>query len=614
MLKRLVVLMPAFFLIALAAGKEPNSALEYQSPFLRVELAHDQPAFATLAVDSLGKSKLSLNTLRPPARAGNKYKVSRLASRFEYRPAGAPSGARPAWTFEFSARGVHLRSSYFVEDPPPPLTLDFNPHINHATLLGLMNDDGSVRLPALLHLPDQGTFRITSSAGPGLALGYDALRFPEARVAEDYVKVTFPAASPALPQIDYELEVVSIHPGPAELERDPRFDGFRRDWLNIFQQNPRLRVLANHAASDPCAFTVFEYSSVAARTPPLAPGLTALDLIRQTLDRYLGGMKAYGMAGYTPNDPTTRYDFLDTYPSLLAAAWDYVQGSNDQAWLEKNYAGLKGWTTKLLAMDRDGSGLLEYPASGNSGSWTAQITLRPANWWDTIGFGHQDAYSNALAYHALLGMAEMARRANQPEDARLCAARAAKLRSTYFNTFYNPSTGVLAGWKSADGELHDYYFTFVNGAAITYGLVPKDQANQIMDRLLAKMKEVGYARFDYGLPGNLIPIRRQDYVDHDKRFGGAEKEDGSDGFQIYENGGATACYAYFTLQALYQLGRRKEADAILFPMLRAFEAGGFQGRASNGMTYDWKAWDGTPHGYEGLLVDGYQALLAVLSR
>ena len=49
-------------------------------------------------------------------------------------------------------------------------------------------------------------------------------------------------------------------------------------------------------------------------------------------------------------------------------------------------------------------------------------------------------------------------------------------------------------------------------------------------------------------------------------------------------------------------------------MLQGFEQGGFQGTAPNGMSYDWKAWDGTPHGYEGLLVDGYQALLAVLSR
>jgi hypothetical protein len=36
------------------------------------------------------------------------------------------------------------------------------------------------------------------------------------------------------------------------------------------------------------------------------------------------------------------------------------------------------------------------------------------------------------------------------------------------------------------------------------------------------------------------------------------------------------------------------------------------GHGANGMTYDWKAWDGD--GYEGLLVDVYHALLGVLSR
>jgi hypothetical protein len=602
------------FVVALVAAKEPSHRLHYQSPFMRVELAQDQPAFVALAVDSLGKNKLSVSPLRPLARPGREYELSRNGSRFEYRPVGAPSGALPVWTFEFSARRMHLHSSYSGENPPPSLTLNFNPHVNHATLLGLINDDGSVRLPALLHLPDQGTFRVTSNASRGLALGYDALRYPEVKQADDYVTVTFPAASAALPQLDYTLEVVAIHPGSPELVRDPRFDGFRRNWLNIFQLNPRLRVLANHAASDACAFTLFEYSSVAERTPPLASGLTALDLIRQTLDRYLSGMKAYGIPGYTPNDPTNRYVFLDTYPSLLIAAWDYVRGSIDETWLRKNYAGLKDWATKMLALDLEGNGLLEYPASGNSGSWPEKLALRPANWWDTIGFAHEDAYSNALAYHALLGMAEMARRANRPEDAQLYASRAEKLHAVYFDTFYNPTTGVLAGWRSADGKLHDYYFTFVNGAAITYGLVPREKANPIMDHLLAKMKEVGYTHFEYGLPGNLIPVRREDYVDLNKSAGGPEKEDGSDGFQIYENGGATACMTYYTLHALYQLGRHEEADAILFPMLRAFEEGGFQGRGPNGKTYDWKAWDGTPNGYEGLLVDGYQALLAVLSR
>jgi hypothetical protein len=80
---------------------------------------------------------------------------------------------------------------------------------------------------------------------------------------------------------------------------------------------------------------------------------------------------------------------------------------------------------------------------------------------------------------------------------------------------------MLAGWKSADGKLHDYYFTFVQGLAISVGLVPAERANQIMDRLLVKLKEVGCGHFD------------------------------------------------------------------------------------------WRAWDGAPHGYEGLLVDNFLALLAV---
>ena len=94
-----------------------------------------------------------------------------------------------------------------------------------------------------------------------------------------------------------------------------------------------------------------------------------------------------------------------------------------------------------------------------------------------------------------------------------------------------------------------------------------------MDRLLAKMKAVGYTRFDLGLPGNLIAVARKDYAHKEPRFGGGHREDNADGFQIYENGGATACFAYFTLAALYDLGRREDGDRMLMPMLQAFEEG-----------------------------------------
>jgi len=64
----------------------------------------------------------------------------------------------------------------------------------------------------------------------------------------------------------------------------------------------------------------------------LREGLTALDILRQTLDRYMSGMKAYGMAFYNDSKETP-YDFLDTYPSLILAADNYVQATRDVPWL-----------------------------------------------------------------------------------------------------------------------------------------------------------------------------------------------------------------------------------------------------------------------------------------
>jgi hypothetical protein len=272
---------------------------------------------------------------------------------------------------------------------------------------------------------------------------------------------------------------------------------------------------------------------------------------------------------------------------LLIAAEDYVQSSKDKRWLAANYDQIKSWADQMLATDRNGDGLIKYILSGNSGSWPEPIKYRPANWWDTIGFGCEDAYANALAYRALRGMEKLARQTNHDNDRARYQAAADKLKAVYFKTFYNPATGILAGWRSADEELHDYYFLWLNGIAIHCGLVPKDKANEIMDRLLAKIKEAGYTRFDLGLPGNLIPVPNKDYLGRK-----GANPDGSDGFQNYENGGATACFAYFTLAALCDLGRIQDGDRILFPMLDSFAKGDFQGFGPNKKSKDWRNWTG----------------------
>ncbi len=606
----LCILLTSTGFAVMASPLAGSQAAALTNEYIGAKVSLDYPGFEGLSVDSLGKAHFPLVTIRVPPEPRRAVQATQLGSRIEYRRPGASHSVQPRWAIEIGQKEIRLESHWSADDPPEPLVLDAENSLCHVTLLGLMNADGSIQLPAVLHFPDQGSFRISATPKAIKSLGYSTGPGDMGENQAKAVKITFPAATPEHPVVKYRWEVVAIHPSLHSIAGDARFDGFRRNWLNILQLSPHWRMLANHAASDTCAFCYYEYADIAEGTPPLAKGVAALGMVRQTLDRIIGGANAYGMPGHGafPEYST------DTLPSLLIAAEAYVAGSKDDHWLVANYAHLKSWADKMLATDHEGNGLIEYTLSGNSGSWPLKLKYRPANWWDTIGFGHEDAYANALAYRALLGMEQLARQSHHADDQLRYRAAAEKLRAAYFDAFYNPATGVLAGWRSADGQLHDYYFLWVNGIAIHYGLVPKDKANPIMDRLLTKMKEVGYTRFDLGLPGNLIPVAKKDYADHNPRFGGGQKEDNSDAFQRYENGGATACFAYFTLAALYDLDRVADGDRILFPMLDAFAKGGFQGRGGNGMSKDWKAWDGTCWGYEGFLVDNYYALLAVLDR
>jgi len=570
-----------------------------------VEFARDHPALLSLAVDSLGGHRVRHNVLGLDAASPSDYsmvahRTARGGGVISYSKKGEPPGSRPDWEFEAGDRQVRLTTSWSAGRKPEPLTVSFDTSLCYTTLLGLFDDKGDIRLPAVLHLPGFGTLRLTSIGLGATSIGYAS--------GPGWVKVTFPAADEANPRVEYRWDVATIYPEARGTEGDTHFDGFRRNWLNIFQLNPNRRVLANNTNSDTCGFCYYEYADIALKTPPLADNLYALDMVRQTLERVLGGMKTYGMPGYGDFPAETS----DTFPSLLIAAFDYIEGRGDNAWLRAHYPALRAMADKMLATDSNGDGLIKYAASGNSGTWNeGQPKVRPSNWWDTIGFGHEDAYSNALAYRALLGMKRMARESGNPADEARYGAAAAKLHDAYFNAFYDPSTGVLAGWRSADGMTHDYYFTFVNGIAVLYGLVPADRRPGIMDRLWDELKKAGYSDFQLGLPGNLIPVLRKDYAHLNPRYGGGARDDNADGFQIYQNGGASACFAYFTIAAFDRVGQHERASRILLPILKAFDDRVFEGIGSDGLTNDWRKWDGTAEGYEGFLTDNYYALLAV---
>ncbi len=592
-------------------GAERVHDFGYSSDYYAIQLVEKAPYIKFFSVDGLGKRVLTKNTIKWKEDNDNEVVEIHKISDSEVEIHNSGSSNNEGWSFKFEEKKIVITSTYQSQNSLKSIDFIFDKRENHATLLGLMAERNKTHIPAVLHFPDMGTFQIV--ADQPVEITYDANR----KNKSNYISVSLPGADEKRKSISYTLTCTTIYPKFPGVEAE-KYEGFRRNYLNLFQINPRLQVIANNSCSDPCAFTLFLSSMLALKTPPLVGSLTALDLLRMSIEQYLSGMKGYGLEGYNSEwentgiiskPDTSKHDsYLDSYPSLVISACNYIKGSNDKKWGEKYYPMITGWMDNQMKRDHDNNGLVEDKRSGNSGA--QDQTMRPANWWDTIGFGHEDAFSNAITYDALIQLSQIARKLNKKEDAQRYERHAEKLKDSYFKTFYNPATGVLAGWKSSDGKLHDYWFLYVNSMAVYYNLVPESKIRGVMEALWKKMEEAGFVDFSLGVPGNLVSIRREDYYHHDPRWGGGEKEDGSDAFQRYENGGASLNWSYFTLKALKKAGMNRELEQVTDGILQGIRNGDFQGYCGL-MAKDWKTWNGECWGYEGFLCDGYLALLAI---
>jgi hypothetical protein len=599
--------------------RDEADRVTFESSSQRLTLSKVSPRILDWRVDAFGEGRFRKDILTPygvaPCLVAIERDVcrplpsapySRKGNVITYGEAASSDVSRTQWTvtilpdgFTIASTEKRTRETFALDATDAPrVRFDFDAGATPSSPLGQLEAPGTLRFPVFLTVPDFGAYLVTARASWGPAfwrfvsdpshrrLALDAGRTPNA----DGLIVLPPATD----VVTFDLRLREAYPLARCLQREERFRGLRRAWMNIFQLRPDIGILSNNVLSQNCIFCLYEYADMALYSPDLPGGLSAMDLVRASLDAYLDGADGYGK----PSD-----GFIDSEPSLLIAAWDYYVATGDRPWLSRRVTDLEKIVCDVLSR-KERDGLVRSILTGNSYSfhWAS-------NWWDVISFGHKDAYANALTYRALSGLADLENELERRDKAAEFSEAARRIREDFAATFYNPRTGVLAGWKSADGQLHDYYFTFIAGIAIAYDLVPDDVANEIIDRMQEKFREVGYRSFQYGLPGNLAPIARKDYVP--KVAGSPQADDGSDTFQQYENGAASGNFAYFYIQALYKLGRRDEADRILFPMLEAYDRGTFQDGVGSGV--DWKTWEGKACGYEGMLVDNYYPLLAVLT-
>ena len=626
---------PAGLLIGLILlGLADGSAVGAGEPRLRIETGQQRPEVGFLSWDTEGGSRAETNLLRPGqpmrlrVRSGEQGKPGedlRLGSidanpnASTYRLAPAPgvellwsvSPASASLAMTFSKQGAGADRIEGVE-----LFVPFDPRVTPTTVLpSQWDDDGSLRLPAVINAPDFGQMLVSESGGRRLTARLEGSR---ADKTVDFVVELPPLKSGE----SCSLNLTPLRlPAPQGLTDQSLWEKARRGWFGAFQPSARwgdqtrpfsapAGILGNNVISDPASCSLWFYADQVLWTPQLTPDISVAALVRRSLDWWLeqrtrptGEVVCYWDYG----------NFLDANAGPLVAAWDYVEATGDKAWLGQRIERLEFIAEFLAKRDIDNDGLVEAVQSGNRGTLTQPA--RSCAWFDALNCGHKDGYTNAIIYRAWRCLADLEAQLGRADKHSRYSTLAERLKAGYAKTLYNSATGWLAWWKSADGELHDYATPVVNGLAIEYGLVEPLQGREILARLWAKLDQVGFTRFDLGIPPMLVPVRRSDYLLPDG-LGIPQREDGTDTLGHYQNGGITAGQVLHFLAAHYVVGQPEKADRVLRAMLERQAQGKFQNgvRDAGGQGIDWTDWNGKATGYEGYLADSFRFLQAVLLR
>ncbi len=360
---------------------------------------------------------------------------------------------------------------------------------------------------------------------------------------------------------------------------------------------PDTATYSNNGASMHCTTSLNDVSAIAERLQNVVPGVHPMDLVGLSLERWLTGAPSYG-SGRTSHGPHLLEDeCVHLAADTLLGLGRYLRWTSDDNFFGAHREGILAAIRRMQARDVDSDGLVESTMRlGRSGEhqWSTA-------WCDVLSFGWKDAWANAVLYDAWSVLGPQLERFGQPQLAAELATMAERCRSSYPQEFLNPVTGWVAGWRSADGMLHDYAFPLVTGTAVAAGVLDAAVAASAMSAMWREMRSVG-PDLPLGVPLNLHLIPDED-------IGGVVF-----GLPLgcYQQGGASHHRARVLVDALDVVGMQDEADELLTALAESIADDSAFGGLGSGR--DWRMWDGTPSGYEGQLVEGFSVLSSALRR
>ncbi len=387
----------------------------------------------------------------------------------------------------------------------------------------------------------------------------------------------------------YELAVTNFEPVLAAGAPEPG-EGIRRHWATTYSCfRPEFRGFANNSVSTNAHVSQAAPMDLVAVTRPPEYGPSPVSLGRYTVETaFLGG----GGYGYWRNL------YLDTDPILVCAAGRLHQVEPDLTWLRRIEPGLRQAAERMLNNLGEKGLIVSKILSGNSGSfrWSSNIM-------DVVGFGHLDAYVNAISYRGFRNATALLSGLGQPELAKKCRKAAEGIKAGYMSAFLNPDTGWVAGWRSRDGKLHDYGFTYINGVAAAFGLLPDEIARQALMNLEQIRKNVGAGSATWGIPCNLLPFEAADHLLPQIMYSTQPT------FETYTDGSLSGWPATYYLRALSIYRLKDNAQKMADELEKGYAAGYFNGGVGSGR--EFRSWEGLANGYEGTLIVCFSPLYAI---
>lgn len=476
-------------------------------------------------------------------------------------------------------------------------------------------------LPLTIHFPDFGRLEISSDSDDifcieelqmsqehtGLGLGFKNYGYSHNRMHSLHYGssfLTFKSKNP-LGKARLTFKVLDECYPAFPLENDETYNGLKRNWLNAFALNRELFDMGDNIYFHGTAHLAMQMKSDLLEI--MNDDIEQFKIIRRAfegqIERSFKEAQAHDgevSVSYYKREKKKGFGCaVDSTPGAIISLMGIAKWNLPLAKRLLPYA-IKA-ADYLMSRDVDGDGIFEVDFPGDYMFQPSEFGQQ-CNWWDNFAFGHKDIYFNYLCHRALRELSEFLCSHGMAAQAEKYKLQLEKFDKSFFNTFYNPESTLMAGWVSRNGSMHDYGFTFAVSMGINEGLIPKEEGKRMLLLLLDEMKKAGYGDLRFGIPGNVKPVAQKDTIDWPCM---------SDWGQ-YENGGLCGMNGFHFLTAMYKVGLEKRADEIFKAILNTYEnqfthSGLMPGYVSS---VDWRTKDGVPCGYN-YLADNYYFLLAV---